>query len=57
MNVTEQELLNSNRRPIVLFKKREDNVLSGFVAPNINQIGLFLAYTPLHHLILQVYQA
>ncbi|MEK6659321.1 MAG: carbamoyltransferase HypF [Campylobacterota bacterium] len=53
MNAKEEELLCSNRRPIVLLKKRDDNHLSDFVAPNINQIGLFLAYTPLHHLILQ----
>lgn len=53
MNEKEQTLLCSNRRPIVLLKKREDNALSQHVAPNINQIGLFLAYTPLHHLILQ----
>ncbi|WP_294927317.1 carbamoyltransferase HypF [Sulfurimonas sp.] len=53
INEKEEELLCSNRRPIVLVKKREDNALSKNVAPNINQIGLFLAYTPLHHLILQ----
>ena len=53
MNAKEEELLCSNRRPIVLLKKRDDNRLSDFVAPNINQVGLFLAYTPLHHLILQ----
>jgi len=53
INEKEEELLCSNRRPIVLLKKREDNTLTQHVAPNINQIGLFLAYTPLHHLILQ----
>ncbi len=53
INAKEEELLCSNRRPIVLLKKRDNNSLSDFVAPNINQIGLFLAYTPLHHLILQ----
>lgn len=53
MNTKEEELLCSNRRPIVLLQKRDSNTLSDFVAPNINQIGLFLAYTPLHHLILQ----
>ncbi|TKI69573.1 carbamoyltransferase HypF [Sulfurimonas crateris] len=53
INEKEEALLCSNRRPIVLLKKREDNALSQHVAPNINQIGLFLAYTPLHHLILQ----
>ena len=49
----EEALLNSNRRPIVLLQKRDDYALSRYVAPNINQIGLFLAYTPLHHLILE----
>ena len=44
----EQTLLSSNRRPIVLLQKRDENLLSRYVAPNINQIGLFLAYTPLH---------
>ncbi|MGE0738456.1 carbamoyltransferase HypF [Sulfurimonas sp.] len=53
MNTKEEELLCSNRRPIVLLQKKDSNSLSDFVAPNINQIGLFLAYTPLHHLILQ----
>jgi hydrogenase maturation protein HypF len=53
INEKEEALLCSNRRPIVLLKKREDNALSQHVTPNINQIGLFLAYTPLHHLILQ----
>lgn len=53
INAKEEELLCSNRRPIVLLQKRDDNSLSDFIAPNINQIGLFLAYTPLHHLILQ----
>ncbi len=53
MNTKEEELLCSNRRPIVLLQKRDSNTLSDFVAPNINQVGLFLAYTPLHHLILQ----
>lgn len=53
INAKEEELLCSNRRPIVLLKKRDDNAISGFIAPNINQVGLFLAYTPLHYLILQ----
>jgi len=53
MNEKEEALLNSNRRPIVLLQKRDDYALSRYVAPNINQIGLFLAYTPLHYLILE----
>ncbi len=53
INAKEQELLQSNKRPIVLLNKNMDNALSDLVAPNINQIGIFLAYTPLHHLLLQ----
>ncbi|MCK5110560.1 MAG: carbamoyltransferase HypF [Arcobacteraceae bacterium] len=53
VNKNEEELLSSNKRPIVLLKKNKINNLSKLIAPDINQIGLFLPYTPLHHLILQ----
>ena len=53
INEKEQELLTSNRKPIVLLKKKSSNSLSDEVAPDINQVGLFLAPTPLHYLILQ----
>ncbi len=53
MGEKEEELLNSNRRPIVLLKLKESNALSALVAPNLNQVGVFLAYTPLHHLLLE----
>ncbi|MCD4667862.1 MAG: carbamoyltransferase HypF [Sulfurimonas sp.] len=55
IGIVEEELLNSNKRPIVLLKKN-DNSLSDFIAPNINQVGVFLAYTPLHHLILEKFK-
>ncbi|MCW8894353.1 carbamoyltransferase HypF [Sulfurimonas sp.] len=53
INAKEEELLSSNRRPVVLLGKNERELLCDSVAPNINQLGLFLAYTPLHHMILQ----
>ncbi len=53
VNAKEQKLLTSNKKPIVLLKKKESDYLSDGVAPDINQVGLFLAPTPLHHLILQ----
>ncbi len=53
MGQVEEELLGSNKRPIVLLKKREDTPLSSFIAPNLDQVGVFLAYTPLHYLILK----
>lgn len=49
----EEELLSSIKRPIVLVQAKENTLLSDLIAPNIKQIGLFLAYTPLHNLILE----
>lgn len=47
----EEEFLNSKNKPIVLVKKRKDFELSQLIAPNINHLGCFIAYTPLHHLL------
>jgi hydrogenase maturation protein HypF len=50
----ERKLLLSKERPIVLVKKQKKQKLLGkYIAPNINKIGVFLAYTPLHVLILK----
>jgi hydrogenase maturation protein HypF len=51
----EQKYLSSMERPIVLLNKLQttDLAISSAVAPDIGKIGLFLAYTPLHLLILQ----
>ena len=48
----EEKLLCSVGRPIVLLLEREGNRLSGEVATGLNHQGLFLPYTPLHHLLL-----
>ncbi|MEA1891162.1 MAG: carbamoyltransferase HypF, partial [Campylobacterota bacterium] len=52
ISITEEKLLNSNKRPIVLLPKKDKTFLSDLVAPNIEQVGVFLAYTPLHHILL-----
>ena len=49
---TEKKWLISPQRPIVLLISKEQLALS--VAPNLSQIGIFLAYTPLHLLLLQM---
>lgn len=49
----EIELLTSDAKPIVLVEKRKDTTLCDEVAPNITQLGVFLAYTPLQHLLFQ----
>lgn len=46
----EKRALISERRPIVLLKKRKD--IPG-IAPNLAEIGFMLPYTPLHHLLLE----
>lgn len=47
----EEELLTSKEKPIVLVKKQTKSSLSNSVAPNIDRLGCFIAYTPLHHLL------
>jgi hydrogenase maturation protein HypF len=46
----EKGLLLSPSRPIVLLRKRRD--IPG-IAPGLDEVGLMLAYTPLHHLLLR----
>jgi hydrogenase maturation protein HypF len=45
---SEEKLINSHEKPIVLVKSKP-NALSKFVAPNIDRLGVFVAYTPLQH--------
>lgn len=47
----EEEFLSSKEKPIVLVKKKKEFNLSQLLAPNINHLGCFIAYTPLHHLL------
>ncbi|MGW8168693.1 MAG: carbamoyltransferase HypF [Sulfurovaceae bacterium] len=49
---TEKKYLLSPQRPIVLLKSKE--LIAPSVAPSLSQIGIFLAYTPLHLLLLQM---
>ena len=46
-----QELLGSNRRPVVLLEKKQAAELSEAVSPNNRFIGVMLPYTPLHYLL------
>ena len=48
---TEEKILLSHKRPIVLLKKRDDLALPEEIAPNNRHIGFMLPYTPLHHLL------
>ncbi|MDY6796573.1 MAG: carbamoyltransferase HypF [Actinomycetota bacterium] len=49
----EAGLLASPRSPIVLLEERGDSILSPCVAPGLRHQGIFLPYTPVHHLLLR----
>ena len=48
---TARQLLLSPQRPIVLLHRREDASIADEVAPFNRNLGVFLPYTPLHHLL------
>lgn len=47
----EKKLLLSPQRPIVLLKKRKQELISPLVAPGMCNWGIMLPYAPLHHLL------
>ncbi len=56
LNISEEEkeLLTSFRRPIVLLEKSNNfdkSMISSFVAPGLNNIGIMLPYTGIHHML------
>ena len=53
----ELALLTDPMRPIVLMKKHPNTDLADSVAPGMNEIGIMLPYSPLHHLLLEEYAA
>ena len=48
-----RKLMNSMERPIVLLPRRPEVAFAAGVAPGNRYLGVFLPYTPLHHLLLQ----
>ncbi|MCL1065615.1 carbamoyltransferase HypF [Shewanella olleyana] len=54
----EWQVLSSAENPITLMKKRSDMEinLSPALAPNIDTLGIFLPYTPLHHLLVEAFK-
>lgn len=52
ISAAERELLRSAERPIVLLSRRPAAPVADSIAPCSRELGLMLAYTPLHHLLL-----
>ncbi len=48
----EEALLVSPERPIVLLRRKTGNPVADEVSPDTPLLGLFLPYTPLHHLLI-----
>lgn len=53
VTLEEARTLSSPARPIVLLRPREDTRLAAALAPGLDRVGVMLAYTPLHHLLLE----
>jgi hydrogenase maturation protein HypF len=49
----ERTVLASLQRPIVLLRKRQEIIIADAVAPFNRYLGVFLPYTPLHHLLMR----
>jgi len=53
LSKSEKSLLNCKESPIVILKKKNDQVLPEAIAPGRKTIGVMLPYTPLHLLLLE----
>lgn len=49
----EEELLLSRQKPVVLLNQKAGNGIAPSVAPGLDTLGIMLAYTPLHLLLLE----
>ncbi|WP_138204716.1 Sua5/YciO/YrdC/YwlC family protein [Haloimpatiens lingqiaonensis] len=47
----EEEILISNKRPIVLLRKKYNSNICQYIAPNMRSYGVMLPYTPMHNLL------
>jgi hydrogenase maturation protein HypF len=52
----ERAALLGARRPIVLARRRAQSSLAHGLAPGLRELGVFLPYTPLHHLLLEAFR-
>lgn len=52
---SQMKLLKSSQAPVLVLPKKEPDILSSVVAPYNPFLGVFLPYTPIHHLILSKY--
>jgi hydrogenase maturation protein HypF len=53
ISALEERAITSIERPIVIVNKKDTSCLSASVSPDNSTVGVFLPYTPLHHVILR----
>ncbi|MCX8183965.1 MAG: Sua5/YciO/YrdC/YwlC family protein [Crenarchaeota archaeon] len=53
LNSSEKEWLTHYSAPIILARKKEPNPVVEEVAPNMRYLGVFLPYTPIHHILMR----
>ena len=53
LNKTEEKIINSWRKPIVLLKENKQNFIPKVVSNNLGTIGIMLPYLPFHHLLFE----
>jgi len=53
LSLLAEHLLLDSARPIVLVKQKSSSPLSIHIAPGLDEVGVFLPYSPLHTLILE----
>ena len=53
ISAPEERAVSSVEKPIVIVTKKQDSALAGSVSPGNTTVGVFLPYSPLHHLILR----
>lgn len=56
-NAVAYSLLIAPSRPIVMLQKRPDTGLAAAIAPHLQELGVMLPYSPLHHLLLAALKA
>jgi len=52
LSAVEAALLSDPIRPMVLVRKKSTATLCSQIAPGLNEVGILLPYSPLHHLLL-----
>jgi len=53
INSYEERAIDSIEKPVVIVRKKDSSTIANSVSPENNTVGVFLPYTPLHHIILR----